>query len=102
MTADYILSGETRICYGDRYEKTVDLGLGDLVSVPPFVARVERNVSDDLPVKFVAARIPTNITVNLSDHPDIPLRYTVPDASRSSEQILSPVIGLYSTLSSVR
>jgi len=73
-TAGYILSGETRIFFGENYQKHVDLSRGDFIYVPPYVPHVERNVNDDEPVEFLTARTPANITVNLSDDPDIPPR----------------------------
>lgn len=73
-TAGYILSGETRIFYGENYDKHVDLGPGDFVYVPPYVPHVERNLKDEQPVEFVTARTPSNITVNLPDEPELPPR----------------------------
>lgn len=73
-TAGYILSGETRIFYGENYDEHVDLSPGDFVYVPPYLPHVERNLSDEDPVEFVTARTPENITVNLQDEPDIPPR----------------------------
>jgi uncharacterized RmlC-like cupin family protein len=70
-TAGYVLSGESRIYYGEAYDEYVDLGPGDFVYVPPFLPHVERNRSDTEPVEFVTARSPDNIVVNLDDDPDI-------------------------------
>lgn len=71
-TAGYILSGETRIFFGDEYENHVDLGPGDFVYVPPKVPHVERNLNEDQPVEFVTVRTPANITINLDDDPELP------------------------------
>lgn len=64
QTAVYVLSGHTRIFYGDRYREYVQLGPGDFMYVPPFLPHIERNSSDTEPVEFVALRTPRNIVVN--------------------------------------
>ena len=63
-TAGYVLSGSTRILYGDRFEQYVDLEAGDFIYVPPYVPHIERNLSDE-PVVFITARNPRNVVVNL-------------------------------------
>lgn len=73
-TGGYILSGHCRIYYGADYDKTVDLGPGDFVYVPPYLPHVERNLSDTEPVEFLTTRTPGNIVINLDDDPDIPPR----------------------------
>ena len=70
-TAGYVMSGESRIYYGEDYDEYVDLGPGDFVYVPPYLPHVERNRSETEPVEFVTARSPDNIVVNLDDDPDI-------------------------------
>ncbi len=70
-TAGYVMSGETRIYYGEDYDEYVDLEEGDFVYVPPYLPHVERNLSDTEPVEFVTARSPGNIVVNLDDDPDL-------------------------------
>ncbi|MDB5083186.1 MAG: cupin [Bacilli bacterium] len=64
-TGVYILSGHTRIFYGERYKEYVELGPGDFMYVPPFIPHIEKNISDTEPVEFVAVRNPKNILVNL-------------------------------------
>lgn len=63
-TAGYILSGQTRIYYGEGYKEYVDLSAGDFIYVPPFVPHIEENLSDE-PVVFITARNPRNIVANL-------------------------------------
>lgn len=66
-TAGYVLSGITRVYWGEDYEKYVELEAGDMVYVPPYLPHVERNMSDTEPVEFVTARSPANIVVNLDE-----------------------------------
>ncbi|MFC6722913.1 cupin domain-containing protein [Halobium palmae] len=73
-TGGYILSGNTRIFYGENYDECVDLEPGDFVYVPPFTPHVERNLNEDQPVEFVTVRTPANITENLTVDPDLPPR----------------------------
>lgn len=70
-TAGYVLSGTTRVYWGEDYEEYVELETGDMVYVPPYLPHVERNMSDTEPVEFVTARSPANIVVNLDEDVDI-------------------------------
>ena len=70
-TAGYVLSGQTRILYGENYQRSVELGPGDFIYIPPYVPHIERNLDETEPVEFLTARSPDNIVVNLSDEPDI-------------------------------
>jgi uncharacterized RmlC-like cupin family protein len=63
-TGVYILSGRTRIYYGESYKEYVELESGDLMYVPPFIPHIERNMGTE-PVEFVVVRIPRNIVINL-------------------------------------
>jgi uncharacterized RmlC-like cupin family protein len=67
-TASYILSGHTRIYYGEQYEEYMDLGPGDFVYVPPFVPHIERNMSDTEPVVFIAAGNHGNYVIHLDEN----------------------------------
>jgi uncharacterized RmlC-like cupin family protein len=69
-TAGYILSGHTRILYGEGFRQYVDLGPGDFIYVPPYVPHIERNLTDE-PVVFITARNPGNIVVNLGTQDEI-------------------------------
>ncbi|WP_216830287.1 cupin domain-containing protein [Alkalihalobacterium elongatum] len=64
-TAGFIISGTTRILYGDNYGKYEDFNPGDFLRVPTFLPHIERNVSASEPVEFLTARNPKNIVVNL-------------------------------------
>src|SRR5213080_883675 len=66
-TAGYILSGHTRIYYGDYYKEYVDLGPGDFVYVPPFIPHIEETLSKTEPVVFITSRTKANIVVNLDE-----------------------------------
>ncbi|WP_349729386.1 cupin domain-containing protein [Peribacillus frigoritolerans] len=65
QTGGYILSGHTRIYFGENYEEFVELGPGDFVNVPPNLPHIERNMSDTEPIVFITSRNPRNIVVNL-------------------------------------
>lgn len=64
-TGGYILSGNTRILFGEDFKEYVDLGPGDFLEVPPYVPHIERNLSEKEPVVFITTRNPSNIVVNL-------------------------------------
>ncbi|WP_249869702.1 cupin domain-containing protein [Oceanobacillus saliphilus] len=66
-TGGFIISGKTRILFGDDYEEYEEFGPGDFVRVPPFLPHIERNESDTNTVEFVTARNPGNIVINLDD-----------------------------------
>lgn len=70
-TGGYILSGHTRILYGEGFKEYVDLGPGDFVHVPPYVPHIERNLSPTEPVVFITVRKPGNIVVNLETEEEI-------------------------------
>lgn len=64
-TAGYILSGRTRIYYGESYKEYVDLEPGDFLYVPPFIPHIEETLSETEPVVFITSRTKGNIVVNL-------------------------------------
>lgn len=70
-TGGYILSGHTKILFGEGFKEYVDLGPGDFVHVPPYVPHIERNLSETEPVVFITTRNPGNIVVNLETEEEI-------------------------------
>lgn len=64
-TAGYILSGRTRIYYGEAYKEYVDLEQGDFLYVPPHIPHIEETSSKTEPVVFITSRTMGNIVVNL-------------------------------------
>jgi uncharacterized RmlC-like cupin family protein len=64
-TAGYILSGRTRIYFGENYKEFVDLEPGDFVYVPPHIPHIEETLSKTEPVVFITSRTKGNIVVNL-------------------------------------
>ncbi|AOV09152.1 hypothetical protein BI350_07945 [Sporosarcina ureilytica] len=66
-TGGFIISGTTRILYGQNYQEYAEFVSGDFVHVPPFVPHIERNLNDTEAVEFLTARNPRNIVVNLED-----------------------------------
>jgi uncharacterized RmlC-like cupin family protein len=55
-SAVYMLSGQLRVRWGDRLEKELELGPGDMVYVPPRETHVLENRSDSEPADYVVAR----------------------------------------------
>ena len=55
-SAIYIISGQARFLCGDQLEASYDAEPGDFVWVPPHVAHVEINRSDNEPLLTVVAR----------------------------------------------
>ena len=55
-SAIYIVSGQARFLCGDQLETSYDAEPGDFVWVPPHVAHVEINRSDNEPLLTVVAR----------------------------------------------
>ena len=66
-TAGYILSGRTRIYYGESYKEYVDLEPGDFLYVPPHIPHIEETLSKTEPVVFITSRTKGNIVVNLDE-----------------------------------
>lgn len=67
QTAGYVLKGQARIYYGDRYKEYVDLDEGDFVFVPPNFPHIEGNRSNEEELVWLTARTPDNIVINLDD-----------------------------------
>ncbi|MBI4497797.1 MAG: cupin domain-containing protein, partial [Chloroflexi bacterium] len=55
-TAIYVLSGRVRFSYGPKLDRTVEVGPGDFVFVPPIEVHVEENLSATEPVEFIVSR----------------------------------------------
>src|SRR3954468_4190004 len=69
-TGGYVLSGQARIYFGEKFEDYVDMETGDWVFVPPFMPHIECNRSRSEPLTWLTTRTPENIVVNLADVPD--------------------------------
>jgi len=55
-SAVYMLSGRLEVRWGDHLEETVEIGVGDMVYVPPRETHILRNLSDGEPAEYVVAR----------------------------------------------
>jgi uncharacterized RmlC-like cupin family protein len=55
-SAVYMLSGSLEVRWGDHLEQTVEIGVGDMVYVPPRETHTLRNLSDSDPAEYVVAR----------------------------------------------
>ncbi len=67
-TAIYVLSGRARFHFGPKLERSVDVGAGDFLFVPPNEVHVEENLSPTEPVEFIVSRGCSGIlTVNVPD-----------------------------------
>ena len=55
-TVVYVLSGMSRIRWGNRLEHEVDLEPGDFVLIPPYMPHQEINPSLDQPTQWVVVR----------------------------------------------
>ncbi|MCD9024782.1 cupin domain-containing protein [Cohnella silvisoli] len=56
-TGVYILSGHTRIYYGERFKEYVQLGPGDLIYVPAFLPHIKYNFDYTEPVEFLLLEV---------------------------------------------
>jgi len=66
-TVVYVLSGRSRVRWGNRLEHEVDLEAGDFVFIPPHVPHQEINPSSDQPTQWIVVRSgPEAIVVNLT------------------------------------
>lgn len=66
-TVVYVLSGLSKVRWGSRLEREVDLEAGDFVFIPPYVPHQEINPSPDQPTQWVVVRSgPEAVVVNLS------------------------------------
>ena len=67
-TAIFVISGRARFHFGPKLERSVEVGAGDFLFVPPNEVHLEENLSHTEPVEFVVSRGCTGIlTVNVPD-----------------------------------
>jgi uncharacterized RmlC-like cupin family protein len=70
-TVVYVLSGLSKVRWGNRLEHEVDLEPGDFLFIPPYVAHQEINPSSDQPTQWVVVRSgPEAVVVNLTKAPN--------------------------------
>jgi uncharacterized RmlC-like cupin family protein len=55
-TVVYVLSGRSKVRWGNRLEHEVDLEPGDFLFIPPYVPHQEINPSSDQPTEWVVVR----------------------------------------------
>ncbi len=66
-TVVYVVSGLSKVRWGNRLEHEVDLEAGDFLFIPPYVPHQEINPSPDQPTQWVVVRSgPEAIVVNLT------------------------------------
>jgi uncharacterized RmlC-like cupin family protein len=66
-TVVYVLSGPSKVRWGSRLEREVDLEPGDFVFIPPYVPHQEINASPGQPAVWVVVRSgPEAVVVNLT------------------------------------
>jgi uncharacterized RmlC-like cupin family protein len=66
-TVVYVLSGLSKVRWGNRLEHEVDLEAGDFLFIPPYVPHQEINPSSDQPTQWVVVRSgPEAVVVNLT------------------------------------
>jgi uncharacterized RmlC-like cupin family protein len=66
-TVVYVLSGTSKIRWGDRLDHEVDLEAGDFLLIPPHVVHQEINPSPNEPTKWIVVRNgPEAVVVNLT------------------------------------
>lgn len=61
-TASYVISGRTRVYFGEGLQEWVEVGPGEFLFVPAHIVHVEANPYDE-PCVAVVARSPDNIVV---------------------------------------
>ena len=70
-TVVYVLSGPSKVRWGDRLEHEVDLEPGDFVFIPPYMPHQEINPSPDQATQWVVVRSgPEAVVVELTRAPD--------------------------------
>jgi len=70
-TAVYVVSGRSKVRWGNRLEHEVDLEAGDFLFIPPYAVHQEINPSPDQPTKWVVVRSgPEAVVVHLTKAPD--------------------------------
>jgi uncharacterized RmlC-like cupin family protein len=66
-TVVYVLSGLSKVRWGNRLEHEVDLEPGDFLFIPPYVPHQEINPSSDQPTQWVVVRSgPEAVVVHLT------------------------------------
>ena len=55
-TVIYVLSGRSRVRWGNRLEHDTDLETGDFVYIPPYMPHQEINPSPDQPTQWIVVR----------------------------------------------
>jgi uncharacterized RmlC-like cupin family protein len=66
-TVVYVLSGLSKVRWGSRLEREVDLEPGDFVFIPPYTAHQEINPSPDQPTCWIVVRSgPEAVVVDLT------------------------------------
>ncbi len=61
-TASYVLSGRTRVYFGENFAEFVEVGPGEFLFVPAQIVHIEANPYDE-PCVAVVSRSPDNIVV---------------------------------------
>jgi uncharacterized RmlC-like cupin family protein len=61
-TASYVISGRTRVYFGENFDEWVEVGAGEFLFVPAHIVHIEANPYDE-PCVAVTARSPDNIVV---------------------------------------
>ena len=76
-TGGYVFRSNGFIRFGERYEDILYMAEGDFVYAPPFVPRIEGNLSHTKELIWITTRTPDNIVVNLEnqDVADIDIAY---------------------------
>jgi uncharacterized RmlC-like cupin family protein len=70
-TVVYMVSGQSKVRWGNRLEHEVDLEPGDFLFIPPFVPHQEINPSLDRPTEWVVVRSGGEaVVVNLTKAPN--------------------------------
>ena len=65
-TAGYVISGRSRVYFGEGFKEYVEAGPGDFIYVPANMLHIEENPYDE-PAVEILCRAPDNIVVNLPE-----------------------------------
>jgi uncharacterized RmlC-like cupin family protein len=77
----YVVSGLSKVRWGNRLQHEVDLSPGDFLFIPPFLPHQEINPSPDQPAQWVVVRSAQEaVVVSLTLGPDGEYREEGPDA----------------------
>lgn len=70
-TVVYVLSGKSKVRWGNRLEHETDLEPGDFLLIPPYMPHQEINPSPDQPTQWVVVRSGREaVTVDLTKKPE--------------------------------